>query len=223
MEKEKKELADILRCEGVKAKGYGTVPKALMRDTDIGIFGKSIYAYFCSLSGERDFVFPGLDKILHDLQISKDAYYKGLKELIKNGYIFVHQENSNNQGRGFKRNIYKIIGTPSKYATYNGNNPQAASAYRKICLFGLDTSGYGYIPYALMSDQRLRSQPKAVYAYISSHASQGHAELNSGIMQHDLGIKDKKHSRDISGNCENLTISAFFKYGIKEKCQASSI
>ena len=190
--KERK-IEDVLRIEGVKSRGYGTVPKAIMRDRDISIFAKAIYSYFCSLSGKGDTVFPGRDKILYDLQISKDAYYKGLKELIHNGYILVHQENSNNQGSGYKRNVYTLTARPSKYANYDGTNPQAAAVYRKIYLFGLDAIGYGLIPYAVMSDERLRSQPKAVYAYISSHAGdQNHTELDSGIMQQDLGLKDRK-------------------------------
>lgn len=109
MAKEKKELADILRIEGVKAKGYGTIPKAAMTDCDISIEAKAVYAYFCSLSGRGEIVFPGRDKILHNLQISKEAYYKGLKELIEAGYLEVKQERFVVAGNKFMRNITRLL------------------------------------------------------------------------------------------------------------------
>lgn len=190
--KEKK-TEDILRVEGVKAKGFGVVPKVVMRDRDLSVFAKAIYAYFCSLSGKGNSAFPGRDLILNSLKISKDAYYSGLKELTEQGYIVVEQENAGGRGVGFRRNVYTIVARPKKYANADDLDTDTVTLYQKIMRHGLDAAGYGIIPYAVMSDERIRSQPKAVYAYISSMVcSQHQIELDPNIIAYDLNVKELK-------------------------------
>ena len=182
-------IEDLLRIEGVKSKGYGTVPKAAMTDRDISIAAKAIYAYFCSLSGRGETVFPGRSKILLDLQISKEAYYKGLKELTDAGYIRVTQEHNSSSGGRFMRNIYTLVARPAKYRKVPEGNPAKALAYQEIIISGIDSQGYGYIPYAVMSDPRMRFQPKATYGYLSAHIGPNNtADLDAGIIAYHLGV-----------------------------------
>lgn len=191
-DKEKK-TEDILRVEGVKAKGFGVVPKVVMRDRDLSVFAKAIYAYFCSLSGKGNCAFPGRDLILNSLKISKDAYYSGLKELTEQGYVIIEQENAGGRGVGFRRNVYTIVARPKKYANTDGLDANTATLWKKIMRHGLDAAGYGIIPYAVMSDERIRSQPKAVYAYISSMVGGQHQiELDPNIIAYDLNVKELK-------------------------------
>lgn len=103
-------LVDILRVEGVNAKGFGTVPKAVMKDGRLSIQAKAIYAYFCSYAGAGNRAFPGRVIILRDLQISKDFYYKNLKMLKDLDYIRVKRENG--RGGRFGRNIYTLVPCP---------------------------------------------------------------------------------------------------------------
>lgn len=104
-------LVDVLRIEGVNAKGYGTIPKVVMKDKRLSIQAKAIYAYFCSYAGAGSRAFPGRAIILKDLQVSKDFYYKNLKQLKDLDYIRVYQE----QGKRGKygRNIYTLVSCPS--------------------------------------------------------------------------------------------------------------
>lgn len=189
MSKKEGKIEDLLRIEGVKSKGYGTVPKAAMTDRDISIAAKAIYAYFCSLSGRGETVFPGRSKILLDLQISKEAYYKGLNELIDAGYIRVTQEHNSNSGGKFMQNIYTLVARPAKYRKVPIDRPAKALAYQEIMLSGIDSQGYGYIPYAVMSDPRMRFQPKATYGYLSAHIGPNNtADLDAGIIAYHLGV-----------------------------------
>ena len=85
-------ISNQLQVEGVNCKGFGIIPKYVMIDNDLAIEAKTIYAYICSLAGNGKTAFPARDRILTDLQISKDAYYKYFRQLLDNGYIVVNQE-----------------------------------------------------------------------------------------------------------------------------------
>lgn len=67
-------FGDQLKVEGINFKGFGILPKYVMLDPDLSIEAKTIYAYFCSFAGNGSATFPGRDKILSDLPMSKDAY-----------------------------------------------------------------------------------------------------------------------------------------------------
>ena len=69
-------FGDQLRVEGVNFKGFGILPKYVMLDHDLTLEAKTIYAYFCSFAGNGDTTFPSRSKILSDLPMSKDCYYK---------------------------------------------------------------------------------------------------------------------------------------------------
>jgi hypothetical protein len=86
-------LADVIRNEGIKAKGYGTVPKFVTHDLDLSIESKVIYGYFCVLAGNGETAFPSRATILRDLKLSKNGYYKHYNALIKHGYITVERAN----------------------------------------------------------------------------------------------------------------------------------
>lgn len=83
---------DQIKYEGksILCKGYGTIPKFIMQ-ADISIEAKAIYAYMCSFAGAGQSAFPSVEKILIDLNISKDRFYKHRKELITNGFIRIER------------------------------------------------------------------------------------------------------------------------------------
>ena len=86
-----KDLTDILRVEGINAKGFGMVPVLVMQDTNLSIEAKAIYAYFASLSGGGAATFPDIETITTHLCISKDRYFKHLKQLKDLGYMRAEQ------------------------------------------------------------------------------------------------------------------------------------
>ncbi|WP_422445354.1 helix-turn-helix domain-containing protein [Thermoanaerobacterium sp. DL9XJH110] len=70
------ELSDILQVEGVKAKGYGIIPKIVMQDPRLTISAKAIYAYMCSFAGSGTTAFPCVEKICKDLGIKDYNTFK---------------------------------------------------------------------------------------------------------------------------------------------------
>ena len=99
---------DILKTDGIQSKGFGIVPKLVMQDKRLTIQAKAIYAYFCSYAGNGTTAFPSRSKILFDLGISKDTYYKHFNLLKQYGYIKVEQQH---QGGKLSRNIYTLMQT----------------------------------------------------------------------------------------------------------------
>lgn len=95
---------------------YGILSKTLMKDRNIDIKGKAIYALLCTYAGSSRTAFPGVGLILADLGISKDTYYKHMSKLREFGYVRVRQEN---RGNGtFASNVYTLSPCP--------NSPDAA-------------------------------------------------------------------------------------------------
>lgn len=107
-------LVDEIRVEGVNAKGFGTIPKAVMKDQRLSIQAKAIYAYFCSYAGSGNTAFPGRDTIVKDLGVNKDTYYKYLEELKKYDYVRVGQKRSTGK---YKRNVYILVASPKNVIT----------------------------------------------------------------------------------------------------------
>lgn len=109
---QEKDFTDILRVQGVNAKGYGIIPKMVMQDTRLSIQAKAIYAYLCSYAGSGDTAFPSILKIKHDLGI-KDTHTitKHRKHLEKYGYIQFEQQKKENGV--FGTNIYTLISHPT--------------------------------------------------------------------------------------------------------------
>ena len=178
------ELPDILRTSGIKSKGFGITPKYAMLDTDLTIQTKGIYAYFCSFTGRGNCAFPGRDRILKDLQLSKDTYYNHFNLLTKQGYITVTQE----RAQQFFKNIYTIESYPIKFCIQEKDALQNKVS-SKIRMEGIDSLGYGIIPKIVMIDSRLDIKAKAIYAYLCVFSGSGQNSYPkiSNILHH-LGI-----------------------------------
>lgn len=103
------EYKDELEVEGINSQGYGLIPKRVMTDQRLKIHAKAIYSYFCSYAGAGTTLFPSVSKIIYDLQISKDTFYKHRKLLEQCGYIKVRQERKKGV---FSKNIYTLCQFP---------------------------------------------------------------------------------------------------------------
>lgn len=98
---------DIIQVQGINSQGYGIIPKMVMQDKRLTIQAKAIYGYFCSYAGSGKTAFPGRKKIITDLGISKDSYYKHFNLLKECGYIEAFQEKDENGV--FCRNVYTLV------------------------------------------------------------------------------------------------------------------
>jgi hypothetical protein len=143
-------LADIIKYEGIKAKGFGTIPKFIMHDKDLSLESKAIYGYFSSLCGNGVETFPSRNTILHTLKLSKDGYYKHYNALQEHGYIKVSQLDLSNIK---SQNVYTIVANPPKVDEHIKLN--SIRKEQKLVGSGIDAYGYGILPKAVMLDERL--------------------------------------------------------------------
>ena len=97
--------------------GYGLLPKSVMKDPNLKIESKAIFAYLTTFAGNRDTAFPGRELICKDLGISKDRFYKYMNELKEKGYIEVSQV-KDRDGK-FAHNVYRLIPFPEIPDTVN--------------------------------------------------------------------------------------------------------
>lgn len=105
--KEQKQLVS----GGIKAFGYGSIPKAVMIDRRLSCASKALYAYLCSFAGNGTCAFPKCKDILYHLNISINTLNSYMRELIGCNYITVEQQHD--KGR-FDRNIYYINDLPDE-------------------------------------------------------------------------------------------------------------
>ena len=185
-------FGDQLKVEGINFKGFGILPKCVMLDPDLSIEAKTIYAYFCSFAGNGSATFPGRDKILSDLPMSKDAYYKHFRQLTDQGYITVEQQGGKS-GAIYGKNIYTLVSNPKKFSE-KPEDTKHGLAYSRIRFSGLKAAGFGMIPKAVMIDPRLPVKAKGVYAYFCSFTGSGNNAFpkKEKILFH-LGIAEKTY------------------------------
>ncbi len=96
---------------GIKALGYGSIPKAVMIDKRLSAKAKALYAYFSSFAGNGSCAFPKTKDILYHLGISVNTLTTYMHELIGCNYITVVQQHD--KGR-FDRNTYYINDLPDE-------------------------------------------------------------------------------------------------------------
>jgi len=107
----KMQTVEVLRTQGIMAKGYGLIPQIIARDQRLTPEAKSIYCYFSSFSGAGfEPVFPSRNLMLKELNMSKDRYYKHLKILIDCNYITVERCK---MGNLYSKNIYTLVQLPN--------------------------------------------------------------------------------------------------------------
>lgn len=76
-----------IQLDGIYKQGYGIIPKLVMKDPNLSIEAKSIYAYLCTYTGGGDSCYPSVPLQCSDLNITNKRYLKHRKMLEENGYI----------------------------------------------------------------------------------------------------------------------------------------
>ena len=100
------EERDYLSHEGIRAFGYGTIPKSIMQDPRLSLCSKALYAFYCSCAGAGKTAVPKKDHILHYLGISDKSFRKYKAALVDTGYIKEIQNKEN--GKFGSSSIYII-------------------------------------------------------------------------------------------------------------------
>ena len=146
----------------IDSKGYGKIYKSVMRNRQLPLLAKAIYAYFCTYAGSGYQAYPKRDKIVRDLNINKDTYTKHLSNLIAEGYIA--------KERTAAGNVYTIIQT---VPGYNSTEQAKDEMTDMLVMESIGAQGFGTVPKIVMLDARLSAQAKAIYAYFASFAGAG--------------------------------------------------
>ncbi|MCI9976473.1 helix-turn-helix domain-containing protein [Clostridioides difficile] len=107
------EVLDVrLEEDSILSDGYGISPKYLMRNKDIHVYSKAIYAYLSSFAGNKKYCHPRMETIYTELNISKNAFIKYVEVLKEHGFIKVYRiQNENNL---YGNNVYEIAMSKSK-------------------------------------------------------------------------------------------------------------
>ncbi len=185
---------DKLRLEGVNFKGYGVVPKYAMRDRELSITAKGIYAYFCAMSGSGNSTFPSVETILAHLGFRSETYYLHRQQLVDQGYIEISSLARKNGT--FSNNVFTLIDNPKKFSDLTPKNDWQNEVFSTIEHEGLKAAGYGTIPKAVMQDPRLDVKAKAVYAYFASYAGAGKAAFPpTPQIVADLGVSKPTYQK----------------------------
>lgn len=80
---------NLLRLDALLSHGYGLSPQLVMRSKGLSIEAKALYGYLSSFAGAGDTAFPSTSRILEELDISKNRFYKIRKELVSWGFISI--------------------------------------------------------------------------------------------------------------------------------------
>ena len=185
-------IETVLEMDGIMAKGYGVVAKVPMRDTELKIKDKGLYAYLCAMSGGGVRTWPSRGKILADLQIGKDAFYSSLERLISLGYLSKTTRRLHGDSGMWTRTVYTIELNP-KGRTCDAEEPMGDDN-GSLTVEGMLGDGWGFAPRLVMTDPRLSIREKALYAYILTYAAVGKvAYPKVETIQYHLGISDKSY------------------------------
>ena len=87
--------------------GYGSIPKRIMIDKRLSIESKAIYSYLCSYAGGGCEAYPSISRMVSDLAISENRFYRHFEYLIKLGYVRKHREVKENNLLG--HNVYELV------------------------------------------------------------------------------------------------------------------
>ena len=105
MEKQNK-----LNVKGVMSEGYGIIPKKVMKDEDLTIDAKAIYAFMASFAGAGNTSFPSVKFITDKLGISRQRFNKHRKLLEDKGYITIKKERKSDGS--WESNVYTLETLP---------------------------------------------------------------------------------------------------------------
>jgi len=168
----------------IDSKGYGKIYKAVMRNRQLPLIAKAIYAYFCTYAGSGYKAYPRREKIVRDLSINKDTYTKHLNTLVAEGYIA--------KERTATGNIYTIMQMVPSYDKVVATAD--AELTDMLVMDNVKAKGFGTVPKLMMLDRRLTAQAKAIYAYFASFAGAGATAFpRRSTIARELKISEKSY------------------------------
>ena len=185
-------LQDELRVEGVDSHGFGLVYKAVMCYPQLSLTAKIIYTYLRVAAGQGNTSFPGVQRILDDLQLCPTTYRRHFHMLTDLGLVTYFQRKSENNT--FMSNVYTLPSEPKCIDLLTGNDDVPLSANAQIIHTGLKQYGYGICPRAILMDKRLSLQAKGLYAYFAALLGAGTSAFPSTqLITYHLNVSQRSY------------------------------
>ena len=85
---------------------YGIVPQAVMRDKQLSLEAKAIYAYLCTFADTKGECYPSAEIMFAELRITAQRFFKYRKELQESGLVSV-QKIRGDTGR-YEKTVYTL-------------------------------------------------------------------------------------------------------------------
>lgn len=197
------ETGDKLQLSNVLSEGYGIIPKKLMKDKELTIEAKAIYAFLASYTGKGDTSFPSLGLITSSLGISRQRYNKHRELLVDKGYIEIKRvrDKTGKLGKNiFKINLYNpllqkptmekpTLDNPSlENVTHNNNssNNNSINNNKEIKDNALFESWWDLY-------NKKKARPKALSAFNSALKKHDYETIEKGTINYLKSIEDKQY------------------------------
>lgn len=158
--------SSVSKLEGVFARGYGVVPRAVLTAPELTPEAKVLYSYFCVASGNSGGYqrAPTEETILSHLQISHPRYLRHRRALVEQGYIhFAQKRKRAGEGRQiFCENTFIIAKDVFSFSSFSDHSLPEVAALQE----GVYSDGYGLVPRVVLCDAELSIVAKAAYVYL---------------------------------------------------------
>ena len=127
----------------MKAINYGVVDFKTITDKRLSIHARGIYCYLACYANKSHTAFPSRERILSELGLSKNGYYKHYHQLEDNGIMLIERSQC-------KNNKYHLF-------------------FRKL----IEKYKFGFAYKKIMTDPNISLAAKTVFVYITSYCPKG--------------------------------------------------
>lgn len=181
---------ETISVKGIRAAGYGMIPRMVMEDQRISAKAKALYAYLAGYTGGGKTAFPEIKKTLYHLHISRNTYFTLMKELVEVNYVEVEQRHEN--GR-LSVNDYYLVPNPSLA------NAEKKTRRRKVVVSS-PNSGKKHIPEKLAKpaatakmQDNLQNVPKADVSVLTENILHNYSQADVASLVYEL-LQKMPHS-----------------------------
>lgn len=176
-----------VQMQGLLATGYGIVPKIVMRDVELSIEAKAIYAYLTTFADGTGQAFPSVDLVCHDLDISRQRFNRHRKMLEDKGYITVHRERAET---GFTKNVYTINTTlPKQNVTLQNptesGNDEAVPSQNQTLQNVTSTEENETVPLQNVTSQDVTQSGLSLQNLTTNNTSLNNTSINNTNIKHN--------------------------------------
>ena len=127
----------------MKALNYGVVDFKTITDKKLSIQARGIYCYLACYANKSHTAFPSRERILSELGLSKNGYYKHYHQLEDNGIMRIERSQC-------KNNKYHLF-------------------FRKL----IEKGKFGFAYKKIMTDPTVSLAAKVIFAYITAYCPKG--------------------------------------------------